>query len=153
MYCGSKLYYEHFKATNSSFYREEQIERLWNNPHLEFLCCFCYSSNLARQILIIKGGDNVRECCFCGKEVTFTDYIKYDGVSMEKTVFVWSPKPPESSFNKKTSIKKERKNDKPKIYCKECYIKKKREKFYERYGKYMSKWSSQLSKTEQLFLN
>jgi Leucine-rich repeat (LRR) protein len=107
---------------------------------------------LARQLLIIKGGDNIRECLLCGKEVKFKDYIKYDGDSMEKTVFVWNPRPLESTFNEKTSIKKEQKNDEPEIYCKECYMKKKGEKYYKRYGKYISRWFSQLSKEEQKFL-
>lgn len=152
MYCGSKLYYDHFKATNSCFYSEGEIEKLWNSDYVEFLCCFCYSSKLARQILIIKGGDNIRSCCACGKEVKFKDYIKYDGDSMESSVFSWKPQAPKVTFEEKEDIESEWEKAAPKIYCKECYLKRKKEMFYERYGKYINHWYAQLNSKEQRFL-
>jgi hypothetical protein len=45
--CKRKLYFDHVCTINTSF-SFEALEKLWNSPHVQFLCCECY--NLANGI-------------------------------------------------------------------------------------------------------
>lgn len=151
--CGTKLHFLHFQMTNTGRYHKELIKRLWNSESLEFLCCFCYSSRLKRQIMTIKTGDNIRKCCVCDKKVKFEDYIKYDEDSMEKTVFKWNPQEPGYKSNRKEGFNRDLKDIAPNIYCEECYMERKRAKFYETYGNDINKYLNTICEQERPFLN
>ena len=47
--CRKSLDFNEFKRVNEMF-SEEKINQLWNHPHLEFLCCDCYTEKIRHQV-------------------------------------------------------------------------------------------------------